>query len=127
MAYSRSACLAWLASGGLSPEEQKQLLTFEPDPGALLAKWQSYVESENVFHLPDKMIKVLNHNANDRYLDNCEGVLQKHGIKAITFGFRISGKASTSSRRAFRFIFSWSSFCPQRAYSFNDWQQKCFL
>ena len=85
MAYSRSACLAWLASGGLSPEEQKQLLTFEPDPGALLAKWQSYVESGNAFHLPDKMIQALNHNANDRFLENCDGILQKHGIKAITF------------------------------------------
>ena len=84
MAYSRSACLAWLASGGLSPEEQKQLLTFEPDPGALLAKWQSYVESGNAFHLPDKMIQALNHNANDRFLENCDGILQKHGIKAIT-------------------------------------------
>ena len=82
--YNRETCLAWLASAGLNPAEQKTLLAMEPDPCRLYSEWKESSEIRNSMNLSDRLRKILDMNSNTRFMDTWARLTEKNEIKAIT-------------------------------------------
>ena len=81
---NREACLAWLASAGLSPEEQKSLLVLEPDPCRLYAEWQAGGDIRYSFPLSDRLRQTLDRNGNTRYMDTWARLTERYDIHTVT-------------------------------------------
>lgn len=85
MRYSRTACLAWLASGGLSPADLTAVLEEEPDPVRL---WEGCVSGGGMDLFPDsgRLRALLRKNSAEKYMDAWESLMERDGIRAMTMG-----------------------------------------
>ena len=83
--YSRNACLAWLASVGLTPSETEALLRENPDPVSLYREWTGGKRPEAAQGLSGKLQEMLTHNSAAKWMDAWENVMRKCEIQAVTF------------------------------------------
>ncbi len=83
--YSRNACLAWLASAGLTPSETEALLRENPDPVSLYREWTGGKRPEAAQGLSGKLQEMLTHNSAAKWMDAWENVMRKCEIQAVTF------------------------------------------
>ncbi len=83
MGYSRNACLAWLASAGLSPAEISALMEVEPDPVRLRDGW-ARGEWDGPLPLPEKLRAALKRNSAEKWMDAWERVMERENIRALT-------------------------------------------
>ena len=83
MSYSRNACLAWLASAGLSPMEMAALLTVEPNPVLLRDSWAAG-EWMGALPFSEKLRDILTRNSAGKWMDAWEKTMEKGCIHALT-------------------------------------------
>ena len=83
--YSRNACLAWLASAGLSPSETEALLRENADPVSLYRDWAGGKRPGAARGISVRIQEALTHNSAARWMDAWENVILKCGIQAVTF------------------------------------------
>ena len=83
--YSRIACLAWLASAGLSPSETEALLRENADPVSLYREWAGGKRPEAAQGISVRIQEALTHNSAAKWMDAWENVILKCGIQAVTF------------------------------------------
>ena len=85
MNISRSVSLAWLASAGLSPENQRLLLSLESDPIRLLDRWSKDEAFRKSAHLQEHLSKGLSFNLSESFLENLDSTMKLHQISVLCF------------------------------------------
>lgn len=83
MSYSRNACLAWLASAGLSPMEMTALLAVEPNPVLLRDSWAAG-EWTGTLPFSEKLREALSRNSTGKWMDSWEKTMERERIHALT-------------------------------------------
>lgn len=85
MGYSQSVCLAWLASSGLSPQEQERILDLVPEPGLLLDYWQKKDGFRSSVSLPERISQALTHNSDEYHLSFFDKKIRENRIQSLTY------------------------------------------
>ena len=83
--YSSSACLAWLASAGLSPEMTRVLLQTAGSPESLYELWMSSESLSEIPAIPGAMGRILKQNGASGQMEAWEKLIEKHQIRTVIF------------------------------------------
>lgn len=84
-AYTRETCLSWLAGAGISPDEEKNLLTREPDPVRLYTAWTEGADLFREIALPEKTVSGLKKSGTAEAMSRYGQLIRQYGIQAATF------------------------------------------